>query len=219
MKPDLLEALRYLGAGDDPSEQMRQEMAETARFLSARVRPKYTYRVFSLDREPQGIRLREADLLLTGGSAARMLEQCDRAVLLACTLGAEFDALLRAEQARNMARAAMLNACGSALVEAGCDEAEREVAERFPQLFLTDRFSPGYGDLPLDLQARICSVLDAERRLGLYVSERYLMNPVKSVTAVIGLAETPQMARIRGCAFCAMRETCLLRKGGKTCGN
>ena len=38
------------------------------------------------------------------------------------------------------------------------------------------------------------------------------------VTALIGLAELPQMARIRGCAYCTMQQTCTLRKGGKHCG-
>ena len=116
-----------------------------------------------------------------------------------------------------MARAVMLDACGSAWVEAGCDQAEAEVAERFPDLYLTDRFSPGYGDLPLTLQNPICTALDARRHLGICVTESLLMNPSKSVTAVIGLSDRPQAARIRGCEYCSMRENCTLRKGGKTC--
>ena len=147
-----------------------------------------------------------------------MLAQCDQAVLLACTLGTKFYAMVRSAQVRDMARAVILDACGSALVEQGCDEAERDIAARFPGLYLTDRFSPGYGDLPLSLQPGLCAVLDAERRVGIHVTSSFLMNPGKSVTAVIGLSDKPQMARIRGCAWCAMRETCTLRKGGKTCG-
>ena len=80
------------------------------------------------------------------------------------------------------------------------------------------RFSPGYGDLPLTLQPEICAALDVQRRLGIHVTESLLMIPSKSVTAVIGLSDRPQMARIRGCAYCAMKETCMLRKGGKRCG-
>ena len=147
-----------------------------------------------------------------------MLAQCDQAVLLACTLGTKFDAMVRSAQVRDMARAVILDACGSALVEQGCDEAERDIAARFPGLYLTDRFSPGYGDLPLSLQPGLCAVLDAERRVGIHVTSSFLMNPGKSVTAVIGLADKPQMARIRGCAWCVMRNTCTLRKGGKSCG-
>ena len=61
--------------------------------------------------------------------------------------------------------------------------------------------------------------LDAQRRIGLHVTNSLLLNPTKSVTAIIGLSDRPQAARIRGCAYCSMRETCALRKGGKHCGN
>lgn len=218
VKPDLNEALRYLGAGQ-ADEALRARVSACAERLTRQVQPRYTWRVCSLQKTAEGFLLPEADLLLTGSSAQTMLAQCDAAVLLACTLGAQFEALLRAEQTRDMAGAVILDACGSALVEAGCDQAEQELAQRLPDRFLTDRFSPGYGDLPLSLQPKLCSALDTGRRLGLYVTEHFLLNPSKSVTAVIGLSDRPQAARIRGCAFCAMRDTCTLRKGGKHCAS
>ena len=217
MKLDIMEALRYLGAGSSPPEVLRRDMEQIADQLTAAVRPRYAYRVFSTVHEERGVLLREAGILLTGRSAARMLAQCDQAVSLICTLGAGFETMLRAEQARDMARAVMLDACGSAWVESGCNAAEEELAARFPGRYLTDRFSPGYGDLPLSLQPGLCAVLDAERRVGIHVTSSFLMNPGKSVTAVIGLSDRPQQARIRGCAYCSMRETCTLRKGGKSC--
>jgi len=146
-----------------------------------------------------------------------MLSGCGEAALLACTLGASFDAMLRAEQVRDMGNAVLLDACGSAFVEAVCDEAEKALAARLPGRFLTDRFSPGYGDLPLAVQRDFCAALDTPKKIGLFVTESCLLNPVKSVTAVIGISGTPQMARVRGCEYCALRESCALRKGGKSC--
>ena len=70
----------------------------------------------------------------------------------------------------------------------------------------------------LETLDRLCAALDCGRRLGLQVTKSLLMTPVKSVTAIVGLADRPQMARIRGCGYCAMRERCQLRKGGKSCG-
>ena len=218
MLPDIDEALRYLGAGAHPPEELRRQATAVAEELAAQIQPRFTFQVFSLTPENGSFRLIGTDLLLSGRTAERMLAQCGQAVLLACTLGTKFDAMVRAAQARDMARAVILDACGSALVEQGCNEAERDIAARFPGLYLTDRFSPGYGDLPLSLQPGICAVLDAERRVGIHVTPSFLMNPNKSVTAVIGLSDRPQMARIRGCAWCAMRDICTLRKGGKTCG-
>ncbi|MEF2711999.1 MAG: methionine synthase [Oscillospiraceae bacterium] len=217
MQLNIDEALRYLGAGAQAPAALRQEMADVARQLMQTLRPRYTYRVYPLRREEHAELLPDADVALTGGTARRMLAQCDQAVLLMCTLGAQFDTLLRTQQARDMSRAVMLDACGSAWVEAGCDAAEQELKTRFPERYLTDRFSPGYGDLPLTLQPGICAALDAQRRLGVTVTESLLLNPAKTVTAVIGLANAPQMARIRGCAYCALRQTCALRKGGTSC--
>lgn len=215
---DIDEALRYLGAGAGVPPELRAQAQGVADRLITAVKPRYTYRVFPLTHGQEGIAMEGANVLLPGSSAKKMLAQCDRAVLLGCTLGAGFDTMLRAEQARDMAAAVILDACGSAWVEAGCDEVERELAARLPGVYLTDRFSPGYGDLPLDLQPSLCAALDSARRLGVHVSESLLLNPVKTVTAIIGLSDRPQMARIRGCEFCAMNKTCALRKGGKTCG-
>lgn len=212
------EALRYLGAADAP-ETLRRQVAGEAETLSAQFRPRHVCKVCELDFQGEEIFLCGTAVVLKGGTALKMLAQCHRAALLACTLGARFDLALTAVQARDMARAVILDACGSALVEQGCDEAEKELSARFPGRYLTDRFSPGYGDLPLELQRDICAALDTPRRLGLHVTESLLLNPVKSVTAVIGLSDRPQMARIRGCAYCQMRERCTLRKGGKHCGN
>lgn len=211
------EILRYLGAGQNASEELRRQVTDISARLSQTIRPRFIYKVLPILREDDRLLLPAAGLTLEDTSSRRMLAECDRVVLLGCTLGAAFDTMLRAEQARNMASAVILDACGSALVEAGCDAAEQEIRSRFPDLFLTDRFSPGYGTLPLELQRSLCAALDASRRLGLHTMESCLLNPGKSVTAFIGLSDRPQMARIRGCAYCTLRNNCTFRKGGTLC--
>lgn len=218
MELNLSEALRYLGVPGEPDPVLLAQLSAMSDKLTRSVTPRYIWRVFPLSFRGEGPTLEGAGLTLTGTMAARMLGACSQAVLLACTLGAWFEALLRAEQARSMAGAALLDACGSVWVEAGCDQAEGEISARFPGLYRTDRFSPGYRDLPLALQKDICTLLDASRRLGVQVTDSFLLNPSKTVTAVIGLSERPQPARIRGCGFCNLRENCQYRKGGKTCG-
>lgn len=217
MRPDVSEALRYLGI-PHPTGELRREAERMADELSDAIQPRYFYQMENVERLPDRVRLQKTELDLAGSTALGMLAGCDRAVLLACTLGARFDAKLLAIQARDMAKAVIYDALGSAFVEAGCDQAERDIAARFPDLFLTDRFSPGYGDLPLDIQPTLCAALDTGRRLGVTVTPSLLMNPVKSVTAVIGLSDAPQPARVRGCGACNLRETCQFRKEGKTCG-
>ena len=219
IKLDINEVLRYLGVKEDPGGETARAAAEEADKLLRAVRPRYVYRLFPIERGVEGVILKGSGVVLPGDMAASVLEKCREAALLACTLGAGFETMLRAAQVRDMARAVILDACGSVLVEAGCDLAEREIAARCPGKYLTDRFSPGYGDLPLSIQEAVCSVLDAQKRLGIQVTESSLMNPTKSVTAVLGLADMPQPARIRGCAYCAFAGTCTIRKGGRSCAD
>jgi len=214
MQPDIWEALRYLGVRDEPDSDLLTRMEALAQEYSARITPHYSWRLYSLSHPNDTLYIN--DIPLVGHSAARMLTDCHECAVLVCTLGASFDRWLRQLQARDMSQAVMLDALGSAYVEAACDAAEREIAARFPESYLTDRFSPGYGDLPLDIQPQLLEIAGA-RRIGVSCTPSLLLTPQKSVTALIGLASRPQMARIRGCEYCAMHNTCTLRKAGKTC--
>lgn len=210
------EALRYLGIKSDPGDELRGRLEALAGELRERVRPRHVLRVLDIRREGETLALGES-VILPGTLAADMLRDCERAALLVCTLGTSFDAWMRTAQARDMAGAVLLDALGSAWVEAGCDEAEEELAAKLPGMYLTDRFSPGYGDLPLSVQPEILEATDAARRLGVQVTASCLINPQKTVTAVIGIAGMPQPARVRGCARCPIRGECAYRKEGKTC--
>ena len=136
------------------------------------------------------------------------------AFVFAVTLGIEVDRLILKLSRLSPARHFITDALASAMAEAACDRTDNILSSR---LICRPRFSPGYGDLSLELQPALCAALDAGRRLGLSVTDSLLLNPSKSVTAVIGLAHQPQMARVRGCAYCTLRETCALRKGGNHC--
>ncbi len=216
MEIDVNQALRYLGV-QRPDKDTAQAVARMARQVEAWAAPRWVYRVFSVSAEENGAACPEAGLVLPGKLASGMLRECQSAALLACTLGAEFDRRLLALQARDMAQAVMADACGSAWVEAGCDEAEREIAAAQANLYLTDRFSPGYGDLPLTLQPSLLRAVNAEKRLGVYAAPSLMLTPLKTVTAIIGLSDRPQGARIRGCGYCGLKAACAYRERGLTC--
>lgn len=204
MELNIDEALRYLGVREDDGT-LRAQMSALAEELQSRITPRFTWVLADV-----------SALALPGRTAEKMLANCQQAAILVCTLGAEFDQWVRREQSRNMTRAVMLDALGSAYVESGCDAAADAIRARFPAMYLTDRFSPGYGDLPLDVQPRLTALAGASR-IGVTLTDSLLMNPQKSVTAVVGIADQPQPARVRGCAYCTMHKTCQYRKVGTTC--
>ncbi len=205
MELNIDEALRYLGVKADPDGSLHEQMTALATTLRSRIQPRSAWALMD-----------KSALALPGNTAAKMLAECRQCAVLVCTLGAEFDLWVRREQRRDMARAAMLDALGSAYIEAACDAAEDAIRNRLSGLYLTDRFSPGYGDLPLDVQPALLAFAGGSR-IGVTLTDALLLNPQKSVTAVIGLAEKPQRARIRGCAHCALNQSCEYRKAGTTC--
>lgn len=157
----------------------------------------------------------EGTSLMPQGSAVRgMLSPCVEAVLMAGTLGAQSERLLLRMQAQDASRALLLDAVLSAGIEAVMDAREDALRSQIEKegLYLTDRFSPGYGDMPMAQTREICEVLDAQRRIGLTLSQSGIMIPRKSVTAIMGISRTPVKRRPCGCASCERRETCALAR-------
>ncbi len=179
--------------------------------------PKYCWVTAQIDgRYP--ITLTGYKLMLNGNDISDHLDGCFGVALLCATIGSGADDLLRRVQSEDMAKALVCDALASAAVEQVCDEAENEIRSRFPDKFTTWRFSPGYGDFPIDCQKDFLAAVNAQRAVGVCLSGGGLLTPTKSVTAVIGLSDSPVSAKRRGCASCAIREKCLYRKNGGHCG-
>lgn len=217
MRPEQEQVLHYLGVSGEAPRALLRQIESVGLRIGGEICPRSVYRVFALEHRQDALQLAGSAVRLTDATSRSLLSGCHAAALFACTLGLPYDALLRREQARDMSDAVVLDAYGSAWVEQVCEETEREIAAAYPACYLTDRFSPGYGELPLALQGEICAALRADRTLGIYVTERMLLNPSKTVTAVIGLSHAPQPARIRGCDHCKLRDGCGMRNGGKSC--
>ena len=113
----------------------------------------------------------------------------------------------------------MFGAAGSSLVECAADACEAAIVAEAARLGLHTnwRFSPGYGDLPLDIQPAIVRTLEADKKLGMTVTDSNLLVPVKSVTAFVGLFDGLYEGAKRSCAGCPCAAHCSLRKAGTPC--
>ena len=143
----------------------------------------------------------------------RNLEGCDHIVVFAATLGLMLDRLIARSVHTSPAKALMLQALGAERIEALCDtfcEMLRQEAS-LRGLHLRPRFSPGYGDLPLELQTDIFRVLDCSRKIGLTLNESLLMSPSKSVTAIVGLSPCPGNHAADDCRRCGKTD-CIYRR-------
>ena len=120
---------------------------------------------------------------------AKNLAGCSRVILIASTIGPMADNLIRRFTKLDAARAAIMQAAGAMFIESYLDQLnaqlEREAAEQGFKLH--SRFSPGYGDVSLEVQRHFFSLLPCTQRVGLTLTDSLVMAPEKSVTAFIGM--------------------------------
>lgn len=226
MKADLTfqtqikEVLRFLGyrkKGEEAPPEVLKECRECLAMLEETVTPRYVHAFYDLqirDEESTGekpvLELPEAGLLIRSAALGRNLKGCTKVCLFAATIGSSPDRLIARESVRSMSRAVVLQAAAAAMVEAYCDEVNRQIAEEAASegLYCRPRFSPGYGDVPLTVQTEIAQILQMGKKAGITLTKSLLMMPSKSVTALVGLSPQKKECVIRGCEACGMRERC-----------
>ena len=120
---------------------------------------------------------------------SQMLSGCEQAVVMVLTVGLEVDRLIMAEHIRGLASGYIADAVGSALVESLADTVCERIGEN-----TTNRFSPGYADLPVELNKKILHRLNSESTVGVKLTDGMLMVPMKSITAIVGIKENRKEA-------------------------
>lgn len=210
----------YLGCQGELDEKTKQQIEWGIQKAANLSHPRLIWQEFHINRSIEELLLEGTTLSLKGKDIHKHLAECSQAAILAVTIGVEAEKELRKLQITGLSDALVLDCCLSAAAEAICEKLYRQKEIDFAAkgLFLTERFSPGYGDLPLTLQKELLDLLDAPRKIGLTATSDGILLPRKSVTAVIGIAPTPQPHRITGCRDCPRYETCHIRKEGTTCG-
>ena len=182
---DKREALRYARAGE--GNEMSALLQECIDEAEGRLTYKVCYGEFDISCAGEELDLNFAKT----GSRLLMknLGGCHKIVLFCATVGVEMDRLIAKYAATSPAKSMMLDALGSERVEALCDLFNSEIAQtaRDEGCKAHPRFSPGYGDLPLEIQRAIFSVLNPEKRIGVMLNDNLFMSPSKSVTAIIGI--------------------------------
>ncbi len=185
---DRREILRYAG--------VRGEAPEIEALLQAclnETQDKLCYRV-CYGEFPVSFDGQTVDLGFAQAASVALRERllgCDRIILFAATVGIEMDRLIAKYAKLSPSRAVVLQAIGAERIEALCDVFCQDIERRVQKQGRTSRsrFSPGYGDLSLQIQRDVLRVLQAPSRIGLTLSERFLMSPTKSVTAIVGICK------------------------------
>ena len=207
------ELLRYLGCknGTVPDENTKVLIDQCKQELEQAASPRVTWREYSLSIQDHVIDM--TCFQTRSKSLERNLKDCEQILLFAATLGSQVDVLLHRYNMIQMSKAVVMQAASVAMLETFCDEENQKLKEAYQEKgwYLRPRFSPGYGDFPLECQRQIAPALELSKRIGVTLTDSLLMAPSKSVTAVIGLSRLPRNCTVQGCEVCAKRD-CAYRR-------
>ena len=218
------EVLRYLGhKNQDIDEELDQLIDLCIKEVEDTSRPAYTYKVFDVEVTKENeIAVVGTNLILKGKDIYNHLKDAKRCAIMAATLGIVIDNTIRITGKRDVTKSFILDSCATEMIEKVCDKVEAEIIEQAKsEGFKTNfRYSPGYGDLPIDIQGEVVSILNANKTIGLTTTTSSILIPRKSVTAIVGFLEPDvKVSKKKNCGTCNLRKTCNFRREGGGCGN
>ncbi len=198
------EIIRYLGYGDNmPDGQTLNLIDKLINLAQKTISPKGVHGIFDIEKLS----------FLEGNDIKNHLFNAQRGIILAVTLGAQAEFQLNLFQKTDMQKAVIFDAVCDALVEdfadRYCDKIKKDLLKH--ELFTNTRFSPGYGDFPIEKQKEIVEIISTQKNIGLSVTDSFTLLPRKSITAIIGVFNFPPKGIQRGCDSCNIKNKCKMR--------
>ncbi len=187
---DFKEVARYLGyrRAEPPDANVSALMEKAASEMQSVMKAQAVFEIFDLTVVECPQELRFADVTLQSRDLGRNLSGCSQVALLAATIGPQVDALIRRHSSLDPVYASILQATGAMFIEELVDVTNSEIKKiaEAQGLRTRPRYSPGYGDVSLDVQKDFFRLLPCTR-IGLTLMDTLIMAPEKSVTAFVGL--------------------------------
>jgi hypothetical protein len=137
----------------------------------------------------------------------------DRMVFCVSTIGAALEAeVTRLSSGGELLRAVVLDSIGSVAAEAVANHIDKCIGDEAAKegLKTSCRASPGYGDWDVREQAAIFRLIPAER-IGVRLSETFMMMPRKSISFAMHIAQVPAQLRSENSCRACGRTDCPYR--------
>ena len=198
------EAVRYLGYGKNAvDDRTRNLIALSFQELEQVAAVKSVYQFFSciVEKEEE---VRIGTMEVRSRNLAKNMKGCQDAAMFGITLGTGADLLIRKYMVTDIAKAVVTQACAAVLLEEACDDLQEKIKKEKAKedLWIRPRFSPGYGDFDIHHQKDILRILDTHKKIGLSMTDSYMLTPTKSVTALIGICKEEMQCHKTGCESC-----------------
>lgn len=218
----LKDALRYMGMPVEHAEKELVDKVEaTYRELAKLAQPRATYQKLSIHLDEinkDKVIFENTPVVIESSDLGNLLKNSKACYVMAVTLGQDVDRQVGIKQRIDMLDAVMLDACASVMIDKVCDDLEQELMGSLAEgEFFTMRFSPGYGNVPLESQRPLLNILQTEKKMGLTLTKTNMLLPTKSITAIVGISNQKEN-RQKSCGTCNLVKTCSYRKRGDRCG-
>jgi hypothetical protein len=146
------------------------------------------YKTFRIvDRGKDRVVTDASESIFLGSNMVKLLARSDYATLLATTVGPELERKVDHLKKTHTADAYFLDVVGGWMADYMADRVDAIVQSEVTRSGYgrTMRYSPGYGDWDLTVQKELLGLVEA-KSIGVTCTDTFILQPRKSVTAVIG---------------------------------
>lgn len=155
--------------------------------------------------------LLEGNVFNVGKIVYSQLKKSEKAAIFICTIGDKMEKWAKKELQNDAAFGFIIDTVASAAAEKAADMLHIFISDEMKKdgLNITNRYSPGYCNWSVSEQHKLFSILPANF-CGISLNESALMNPIKSVSGIIGVGKEVTWNDYL-CDTCLMKE-CIYRK-------
>lgn len=191
--PDFDEVYRYMGfrlkdINQNSDDELLAKVFEVVNQFQEIISPQAVYVLYPL--KIDGDEVCFENQVIKSKSLSKFLEGCSSVFLFAATIGPKIDLQIQKMQKIDPVKAVIMQAAGAMFIEKYCDLLCKKFGEdaAAENHHTKKRFSPGYGDVNLEVQKIFFKLLDC-KKIGLSLMDTLVMAPEKSVTAFVGVGE------------------------------
>lgn len=209
LTPDLV--FHEMGYGEiEPDEYVKQQVTDLLAEVATFTKPICSFRLFGGTLSANSVTLDTGDELPIGSTLAALLQHSTRFALFTATVGQHFQSWQeKLKEEGDVLKCFLLDVIGSCIAERTGDYMERLLEMVCDHERHTNRLSPGYCGWHLSGQKQLFRLM-YDTPSGITLSDVCLMNPIKSISGIIGIGKEVDEKKY-GCQYCEL-ETCYKRK-------
>ncbi|MFC2048891.1 hypothetical protein ACFLR5_01565 [Elusimicrobiota bacterium] len=183
-KREILKNLKYsteISYMSAETEQLIQKQLENAYSL---IHPCVIYETYN-NNDVYGFRAIKEELLFGSSQVKVIIKDAYAITIMAATIGSALEEKVNDLKCNDLNAAFILDAAGSEAAEQVINFVSKilQAESARQECVLSTRYSPGYGDWPLEASRKIISMLDHEK-IDMKLSDSGILYPRKSITAI-----------------------------------